>query len=145
MAYSLSSCQSSMGTSSFTVKQRPEEKGDKFLASCGFQFFENLRNRRFFHFSTRHYPGVVFPFSIPLKEARLSLNLGHDHGIVRLEGHDKSKNLVNNHKVRDGSMKRLCIVSITLVALVGSAVGLGRVSGFGPLSILTYREVTSCI
>jgi hypothetical protein len=31
-------------------------------------------------------------------------------------GHDKSKNPVNNHKGRDGSMKRLSIVSIALVA-----------------------------
>jgi hypothetical protein len=39
-------------------------------------------------------------------------------------GHDRSKNTVNNHKGGDGSMKRLSIVSIALVALVGSAVGL---------------------
>src|SRR5262249_51387606 len=38
-------------------------------------------------------------------------------------GHDKSKKPVNNHKGRDGSMKRLSIVSLALVALVGSAVG----------------------
>jgi hypothetical protein len=38
-------------------------------------------------------------------------------------GHDKSKNPVNDHKGRDGGMKRSSIVSIVLVALVGSAVG----------------------
>jgi hypothetical protein len=39
-------------------------------------------------------------------------------------GQDKSKKPVNNHKGKDGSMKRLSIVSLALVALVGSAVGL---------------------
>jgi hypothetical protein len=42
----------------------------------------------------------------------------------RSGGRDKSKNPVNNHKGRDGSMERLSIVSIALVALVGSGVGL---------------------
>jgi hypothetical protein len=44
-------------------------------------------------------------------------------------GHDKSKNAVNNHKGRDGGMKRLSIVSLALVALVGSAAGLYAAEG----------------
>src|SRR5262245_48993070 len=39
-------------------------------------------------------------------------------------GEDKSKKPVNNHKARDGIIKRLSIVSLALVALVGSAVRL---------------------
>jgi hypothetical protein len=39
-------------------------------------------------------------------------------------GHDKRRNPVNDHNGRDGSMKRLSIVSLALVALVGSAVEL---------------------
>ena len=44
-------------------------------------------------------------------------------------GQDKSKQPVNNHKGRDGRMKRLSIVSLALVALVGSAVGLSAAEG----------------
>ena len=59
-------------------------------------------------------------------------------------GHDKSKNRVNNRNGRDGSMKRLSIVSIALVALVGSAVGLyvftARVSPVGPAVGLSTAE-----
>ena len=39
-------------------------------------------------------------------------------------GHDKRRSPVNDHNGRGGSRKRLSIVSIALVALVGSAVGL---------------------
>ena len=44
-------------------------------------------------------------------------------------GHDRSKKPVNNHKRRDGSVKRLSIVSLALAALVGSAVGLYAAEG----------------
>ncbi|HEV3445110.1 MAG TPA: hypothetical protein VG099_10730, partial [Gemmataceae bacterium] len=39
-------------------------------------------------------------------------------------GHDKSKNPVNHQKGRDGSMKRMILISIALLALVGSTVRL---------------------
>ena len=39
-------------------------------------------------------------------------------------GHDRNKNPVDKHKGRDDSMKRLSLVSMALMALVGLAVGL---------------------
>jgi hypothetical protein len=41
--------------------------------------------------------------------------------VPALSGHDKRKNSGKNQKERNGSMKRLCLVSITLVALVGAS------------------------
>ena len=53
----------------------------------------------------------------------------------------RNRNPVDNHKKRDGSMKRLSIVSIAMVALLGSAVPLSAAESDGTVRTADPRMV----